>query len=125
MLKFENKTKNFAILSRKLVFDRIQKEKRRKKMASKYHLTTIDNPFSPFTQFEDWFAFDVSNGYHSSSYLARIVNSSEEISQADEDLLVENAIDEIVRLNILGIYRKVTKEDFPITTIDLINNKKK
>lgn len=91
-------------------------------MASKYHLTTIDNPFSPFTQFEDWFAFDVANGYHTSSYLARLVNSSEEISQADEDLLVEKAIDEIVRLNILGIYRKVVQEDYPIGVVDLVND---
>lgn len=81
-------------------------------MASKYKLTTIDNPFNPFTQFESWFAFDVDKGYNSCSYLARIAKVSDELSQKDEDLIVENAIDEIVKLNVLGIYRKVTKESF-------------
>ncbi|MCX7817561.1 MAG: hypothetical protein N2317_08670, partial [Syntrophales bacterium] len=73
-------------------------------------LTTIDNPFDPFTQFDDWFAFDEGKGYHSCAYLARIAKTSDELSQQDEDLAIEQAIDEIVTLNILGIYRKVTRE---------------
>ena len=75
-------------------------------------LTTIDNPYNPFTQFDEWFAFDESKGYHSCSYLARIARSSDELSEADESLAIESAIDEIVKFNILGIYKKVTKEDF-------------
>ena len=73
-------------------------------------LTTIDNPFDPFTQFDEWFAFDESKGYHSCSYLARIAKTSDELSEADEERAIELAIDEIVKLNILGIYKKVTKE---------------
>lgn len=79
-------------------------------------LTTIDNPFNPFTQFDEWFAFDEAKGYHSCSYLARIVKTSDELSEADESLAIETAIDEIVKLNILGIYKKVTKEDFETNT---------
>lgn len=70
-------------------------------------LTTADNPFNPFTQFQEWFAFDESKGYNSCSYLARIANISDELSEVDELLEIERAIDEIVRMNILGIYKKV------------------
>ena len=70
-------------------------------------LTTIDNPFDPFTQFDEWKAFDEQKGYFTCAYLARIVKASDELSEADEDLAIEQAIDEIVRLNVLGIYRKV------------------
>lgn len=70
-------------------------------------LTTIDNPFDPFTHFDEWKAFDEAKGYSSCAYLARIVKSSDELSEADEALAIEQAIDEIVRLNLLGIYRKV------------------
>ena len=70
-------------------------------------LTTIDNPFDPFTQFDEWKAFDEQKGYFTCAYLARIVKTSDELSEADEDLAIEQAIDEIVRLNVLGIYRKV------------------
>jgi hypothetical protein len=71
-------------------------------------LTTIDNPFSPFTDFDAWKAFDESNGYFTCAYLARIVRSSDELSDTDEDLAIQNAIDEIVKLNINGKYRKVS-----------------
>lgn len=70
-------------------------------------LTTVDNPFDPFTQFDDWYAFDVGKNYNTCQYLGRIVRTSDSLSEADQDIAIENAIDEIVRLNILGIYRKV------------------
>ena len=70
-------------------------------------LTTADNPFDPFTQFDDWKRFDETQGYYTCSYLARIAKLSDELSEADEALAIEQAIDEIVRMNILGIYKKV------------------
>ena len=74
-------------------------------------LTTIDNPYDPFTHFDEWYAFDESRGYHTCGYLARIVKSSDELSEADEDAAIEMAIDEIIKWNILGIYEKVTKDE--------------
>lgn len=74
-------------------------------------LTTTDNPFDPFTQFDEWFAFDESKGYHTSGYLARVVKTSDELSQQDEDIAIELAIDEIVNFNVLGIYKKVTRDE--------------
>jgi len=58
-------------------------------------LTTTDNPFSPFDEFEAWFAYDVRSGYHTPSYLARVLVSSTELSQADQALAMEEAIDRI------------------------------
>lgn len=73
-------------------------------------LTTIDNPFDPFTQFDDWYTFDQDHQYYTCEYLARIAKSSPELSSLDERIAIESAIDEIVKLNVLGIYKKVTKE---------------
>jgi hypothetical protein len=70
-------------------------------------LTTIDNPFNPETQYDEWYQWDVSNGYNTAAYLARIVKTSDNLSEADQDLAIEEAIDEIVRENILGVYKKV------------------
>lgn len=72
-------------------------------------LTTEDNPYDPFEQFDEWFAFDEQKGYHTCSYLDRIAKTSINLSDADYEVEIENAIDEICRLNILGIYKKVTK----------------
>lgn len=73
-------------------------------------LTTYDNPFSPFDDFIAWNSYDVSSGYHTLSFLGRIVKTSNDLSEVDENLAIEKAIDEIVQENVLGIYRKVTKE---------------
>lgn len=72
-------------------------------------LTTIDNPFDPFDQFSQWFLFDTEKGYNSCSYLARIAQTSDEMSEQEYNHEVERAIDEIVMINPLGIYKKVTK----------------
>ena len=63
-------------------------------------LTTVDNPFSPFEQYPQWFAFDYSHGYQSVSLLARIAMVSDELSEADQQDAINMAIDEIVAENV-------------------------
>lgn len=75
-------------------------------------LSTVDNPFSPFTQYDQWYAFDERKGYDSTRILARIVNTSDELSETDQSIAIEDAIDEIVLENVSGMHRKVTPEDF-------------
>jgi hypothetical protein len=73
-------------------------------------LTTVDNPFDPFENFKEWFAYDVAAGYNTSSLLARLTFTSNELSEVDQNIANELAIDEIVEENISGLYRKVSKE---------------
>ena len=35
-----------------------------------FMLSTSDNPYNPFTQFKEWYSFDISKGYNTCSYLA-------------------------------------------------------
>jgi hypothetical protein len=74
-------------------------------------LSTVDNPFNPFTQFDDWQAYDERHGYYSCNYLARIAFTSDALSDDENDRIIEDAIDEIVKTNPLGIYRKVKITD--------------
>ena len=73
-------------------------------------LTTTDNPHDPFDNFKAWFAFDAAAGYHTPGYLARITISSEDLSDTDRNLANTRAIDEILELNINGMYTKVVRE---------------
>lgn len=82
-------------------------------------LTTFDNPFDPFEQFAQWFLYDVEKGYNSCSYLARIANLSNEMTQKEESDEIERAIDEIIAINPLNIYKKVVRQ----TEINTQNNK--
>lgn len=73
-------------------------------------LTTVDNPFDPFTDFEAWHAYDVAAGYNTLGLLARITNTSPEISEPDQALAIELGMDEVVAENVLGIHKKVSRE---------------
>ncbi len=72
-------------------------------------LTTIDNPHDPFDDYPAWFQYDAWSGYHTPEFLARILVDSYDLSEADQEKANEDAIDEIVRENVLGLYRKVTR----------------
>ena len=75
-------------------------------------LTTIDNPYDPFTQWDQWYAYDtVQMGYYTSEYLARVTPWTPEMAPAVADALLEDTIDEICKLNLLGKYKKVTRKE--------------
>ena len=75
---------------------------------TEYMLTTVDNPFNPFTHFDEWFRWDANAGYHSPSLLDRVVNNSSDLSEADQAQAVQIGIDEIVRENVSGVHTKVS-----------------
>lgn len=70
-------------------------------------LTTIDNPFNPFTDFDAWNAFDESKDYYTTNYLARVIITSDELPQALQDDAMIRAIDEIISINSTGLYKRV------------------
>lgn len=74
-------------------------------------LSTIDNPFNPFEDFNSWFLFDVEKGYNSCSYLARIAKTSNEFTEEEEAEEIERAIDEIIQYDFMNLYIKVKQTD--------------
>ena len=73
-------------------------------------LTTNDNPFDPIKDFDSWLNFDMEKGYNSCSYLARIANTSDQLTDHENDLELERAIDEIIEHDFMKIYKKVVVE---------------
>lgn len=78
---------------------------------AKCALTTVDNPFNPFTQFDQWYRFDSDKGYNSSQYLDRIARTSDQLSEAENDAEIERAIDEIIKYDVLNVYKKVYESE--------------
>ncbi len=74
-------------------------------------LSTSDNPFNPHSNYDAWWAWDYRAGYHTPEYLARIVRSSDELPEALQAQAIDDAMDEIIRENPLGVYVKVSSED--------------
>ena len=79
-------------------------------------LTTIDNPYDYFTEFDQWWLFDHEKGYCSCEYLARIARTSDQFSEKENNEEIERAIDEIIKLDFMNIYKKVKKE-FPLENV--------
>ena len=64
-------------------------------------VTTTDNKFNPFTQYDRWAAYDEKEcGYNTMSYLARIAAISPDLSPAEMDQAIEDACDEICAMDL-------------------------
>ena len=72
-------------------------------------LTTFDNPFDPFEQFVSWFLFDTEKGYNTCSYVGRIANITDDMTDQEKAIENERAIDEIIKYDFMNRYKKVTK----------------
>lgn len=72
-------------------------------------LTTKDNPFSPFKDFDDWLVFDVQHNYGTLNYFARVCRTTNDMS--DEEITKENerAVDQIIKNDIFDMYKKVVE----------------
>ena len=77
---------------------------------SKCALTTVDNPYDPFDDFDSWYQFDMDKGYSSCSYLDRIARTSDQLTDEENDREIERVIDEIIKYDFMNIYMKVKRE---------------
>lgn len=78
---------------------------------TRYMLTTKDNPFDPFDEFERWLQFDIAHGYHSCNVLAdRAIVSNGEMSKEEDEQSISDAIDEIIKEFPMIEYKKAQKE---------------
>lgn len=75
-------------------------------------ITTTDNPYDPFDNYDLWKRYDENSGYFSESYVARIARVSDDMTEQEFEDAVEEAIDEIVSFNLTNSeadYKKVTR----------------
>ena len=76
-------------------------------------LTTIDNPYSPFSQFDEWYSYDTEKGYDCCGYLDRMKSVMKEdttyLSPDSEDEILDSIIDIVVNNDPTGLYVKVQK----------------
>lgn len=74
---------------------------------AKVMLSTFDNPFDPFVQFDSWLRYDLDKGYNSCELLGRIARTSDQLTDEENDEEVERAIDQIVRYDYEHMFCKV------------------
>ena len=95
------------------------------------YLTTFDNPFDKFEDYDSWLNFDTTEmGYYSDAYLDRIARITRSMSDAEIENEYERAIDEIIKYDFRNIYTKkyvdlpqAENEDDESETLDEILSK--
>lgn len=78
-------------------------------------LTTVDNEWDPFDHFSEWYSRDLQlareqNRRPTSGYLALIMACSDDLSDNEFNQIMNDAIDEIVELDLSGTFKKVTRK---------------
>lgn len=73
-------------------------------------LTTVDNPFDPFTQYDQWLSYDEQAGYYTNEYLARVANTTPSMTDDEVSNAIDNAMDEIIKVDPIGLYIKVSEQ---------------
>ena len=78
-------------------------------------LTTTDNEWDPFDNFSEWYSRDMElarqqNRRSCSGYMAMIAACSDDVSDNEFNQVINDAIDEIVKLNLSGNFIKVTRK---------------
>ena len=69
-------------------------------------ITTKDNPFDYFKQFDQWLNFDRQKGYFTLEYVARLVKLAPDLSEEQERLEMEDAFNRIIEWN-GDFYKKI------------------
>ena len=87
-------------------------------MAIEYMLTTVDNPYDPFDQFDSWHLFDKEKGYNSCERLMRIAKLEDGMSEEEENIELERAMDRIIELDVFDIFIKAQREVEDTTQAD-------
>lgn len=81
-------------------------------------LTTFDNPYSPYEQFEEWYRYDTDHDYNSSGLLMRLAKTSSQFTDNENAYEIEKAIDRIVAADPQNIYKKLKIEVKEQDTLD-------
>lgn len=62
----------------------------------KIWVTTVDNPYDPWTQWNKWYRFDEKAGYHTCARLASMAAASNELSDAEYEDCIDSAINRLL-----------------------------
>lgn len=73
-------------------------------------ISTFDNPYDPFDNFEEWYLYDCRKGYGSCQILASLVEDFEAMTDKERNEEAERAIDSLIKADPLNIYTKVVKD---------------
>lgn len=86
-------------------------------MKKQIRLTTVDNPYNPFTHWKEWLLYDVNAGYNTNGRLATLTFFHDAMTEEEELEEIENAMNILIKTGAINKkgeiieYKKVIKEE--------------
>lgn len=77
----------------------------------RYLLTTVDNPYHPSDQFDEWLTWDHEHGYYTDQRLAKIAKTSIHLSDGENQRIINGAVNDFIRLDDIGLYKRVVVDE--------------
>lgn len=73
-------------------------------------ISTFDNPYNPFDNFDEWFRYDTDKGYGSCQVLAALTETFEGMTDKEFNEEMERGINELLLADPVNLYIKVVRE---------------
>ena len=74
-------------------------------------LSTFDNPYNPFLDFDNWLSYDLDHNHNCCGLLSRNANTSDALSDVENARIIERAIKQIIANDPLNIYCRIVEEN--------------
>ena len=75
-------------------------------------LTTIDNPYDPWLEYEAWLTFDRQHGYNTNELLALNCLLTNDLNEEQQDLEIQQAMNTIVQSDLFPFHIIVKEGEF-------------
>lgn len=72
-------------------------------------ITTEDNPWNPFTNWDEWYHYDIVNGYQTCEKVDRLAKTSEALPDSENINILNDAYDRLVSLGAISNTGKMVK----------------
>ena len=79
-------------------------------MENDYLLTTIDNPYNPFDDFSNWYAFDMEKGHNTCDLIGRLAQLRDDMTQREEEEEYARVAEFILYHDPHDKYKKIFKQ---------------
>lgn len=73
--------------------------------------TTVDNPYHPADDYDNWRLFDREHGYYTEEKVARLAGTSIYLTDIENQRIINGAVSDLVSIDPLGLYTFVVVDE--------------
>ena len=76
-----------------------------------YMVTTMDNPWNPFTHYHKWLDYDSEYGYNTDQWIYILSKTSSDLVKEEMEEQIDAGVDRLLELDPFGLHVKVYENE--------------